>query len=150
AVILVLGAAVYVGFWRANDPVRDERAFDAARQGGAPGLRGYLLDPRNTRHRDEALAKLSQLYDAPVAKVESQVKDPDAKRGLLAILQSLREAQQPVASIDVREKDTPAGEEFGRVARENQFRTDLADAIATTLGKELIGFVKAPEGQAAH
>ena len=42
------------------------------------------------------------------------------------------------------------GEEFGKASRENQLRTDLADAIATTLGKELIGFVKAPENQAAH
>lgn len=149
-VILALGGLVYAGFWQANQPLRDDRAFDLAQQGGAPGLRGYLIDPRNTRHRDEAVARLSKLYDVPAAKVESGVKDPDAKRGLLAVLDALREAPQPVASIEVREKGTPNDEAFGRPARETQLRTDLADAVATHLGKDLIGFVRAPEDQPAH
>ena len=59
---------------------------------GRPGLRGYLLDDRNTRHRDEALAQLSKLYDVPLGKIEAGVKDPPTKQGLIAILTSLRQA----------------------------------------------------------
>jgi hypothetical protein len=148
--ILAVGGLVYFGFWKANDPVRDGRAFARAEEGGAPGLRGYLLDERNTRHRDEALAKLAKLYDTPAAKVEAGVKDPVAKQGLLAVLNSLRQAPQPVVSIDVREQDTPKDQALPASAREGQLRTDLADAIATHLGKDLVGFVTAPPNQPAH
>jgi hypothetical protein len=149
-VILLISGLLFAGFWSVNDPVRDERAFEIAKGAGAPGLRGYLLDSRNTRHRDEAQAALSKLYDAPINKVQTGVKDATERDGLLAILNALREAPQPVVSIDVQEKDTPKANEIGKDARMNQLRTDLADAIATHLGKELIGFVRAPEGVPAH
>jgi hypothetical protein len=149
-VIFLIGGLLFAGFWSINDPVRDERAFEIAKTGGAPGLRGYLLDGRNTRHRDEAQVALAKLYDAPVSRVESGVKDPQAREGFLAILNVLRESPQPVESIDVQEKDTPKPIESGVEGRRTQLRTDLADAIATYLGKDLIGFVRAPEGVPAH
>lgn len=149
-IILVVGGLVYTGFQQLNDPVRDDRAFAQAEPGGAPGLRGYLIDPRNTRHRDEALAKLAKLYAPAVSRVEAGVKDPVTREGLLAILKALQEAPQPVVSIDVREKDTPKGFEGGAGVRASQLRTDLADAFATYIGKELIGFVQAPADTPAH
>jgi hypothetical protein len=148
--ILAAGGLAFVGFWNLNDPVRDNREFAQAAAAGAPGLRAYLLDPRNTRHRAAAQERLAKLYEPAIAKVETQAKDPEAKRGLLAILHSLREAPQPVVSIEVREKDSPPDLQAGTLARETLLRTDLADAIAMHLGKELVGFVRAPEGQPAH
>jgi hypothetical protein len=55
-----------------------------------------------------------------------------------------------VVSIEVREKDSPPDLQAGILARETLLRTDLADAIAMHLGKELVGFVRAPAGQPAH
>ena len=54
-----------------NAPVNDEFAFDRAEGDRAPGLRGYLLDDRNTRHRDEGelLAKCYRPAGLPAPKL---------------------------------------------------------------------------------
>lgn len=149
-IILLVGGATFAVFWQVNKPIRDERAFVRAKDAGAPGLRGYLIDPRNTRHRAEAEEALAKLYDPAIKKIEFGAKDPQAKQGLLAIMEGLRTAPQPVVSIRVTEAQTPPEAIAGKAGRENQIRMDMADAMAMHLGSELIGFVQAPENTPAH
>ena len=148
-VIVLGGLAVFLGSFLLVRPVRDDQAWQEAQAGGAAGLRRYLIDPRNTRHRDDARDKLEKLYDPAKAMVEA-IKDPALRDGFLAVLNDLPEAPIPLVSIAVVEKDTPPGQEAGAAGRADKLRTDLADAIAGHLGPDLIGFVRPPENTPAH
>jgi hypothetical protein len=141
AIVFLFGALVF-------KPMRDSGNFAAAKEGGAPGLRGYLMDERNTANRGEAKKLLAAFYDAPIAKVKAGVPDPHApaRDAIVAILESLREAPQPVVSIQVIEQ----GELDGRDARQTQLRTELADAMGLYVGQVLIAFVKNPDDKKAH
>ncbi|QEL20996.1 hypothetical protein [Limnoglobus roseus] len=129
-------------------PMRDNGLFDDAKTGGAPGLRSYLMDERNKSHRTEAKQLLAAMYDAPIAKVKSTGPPEQAavREAFAALLESLRDAPQPVVSISV----TEAGDANGITAREQQLRTDLADAFGLFVGRELIAFVKNPDDKKAH
>jgi hypothetical protein len=141
AIVFLFGTLVF-------KPLRDGGNFETAKTGGAPGLRGYLMDERNTTHRAEAKKQLAALYDPPIAKVKAGVPDAHApaRDAIVAILESLREAPQPVVSIQVVEQ----GELDGRDARQTQLRTELADALGLYVGRELIAFVKNPDDKKAH
>jgi hypothetical protein len=140
-------AAFLVGFLIFKS-TRDNGAFSAAKAGGAPGLRGYLMDERNKSNRDEAKKLLAAMYDAPIAKVTAAMpaEQGKAREGLLAVLESLREATQPVLSMSVKETSDFDGKE----ARETQIRTELADGLGLYVGQELIAFVKNPDDKKAH
>ncbi len=149
-VILLATPALYVAFWRTNVPLGDDLAFDRARSDGAPGLRGYLLDDRFTRHRDEAKQLLAKQYDAPVAKLKAAPpgKDPELREGMVQLVESLRTAESPAVSIDVREEGDAA--ETGGSARATQLRQEVADGLARAIGPELVAFAAPAEGQPAH
>ena len=151
-VIVGAGAICFLLFSQVDKPLRDDAAWAGATAtgAGAGGLRGYLLDERNTRHRDEAKARLGTLYDAAIAKVEAMTQDPDARKGLVELLKALKDAPQPIASLSVVEDAAPAELKDGTAGREQANRIELADALATTLGKDLIGFAAPPEGETAN
>jgi hypothetical protein len=141
AILFLFGTLVF-------KPMRDGGHFATAKENGAPGLRGYLMDERNTKHRAEAKKLLAALYDPPIAKVRAVPEDAQApmRAAFVAILESLREAPQAVVSIQVIEQ----GELDGRDARQTQLRTEIADALGLYVGQELIAFVKNPEDRKAH
>ncbi len=129
-------------------PMRDSGNFSTAKEGGAPGLRGYLMDERNTQHREEAKRLLAAFYDPPLAKVRGIPADPQTpvRDAFAALLESLKDAPQAVVSIQVLEQ----GELDGRDARQNQLRTEIADALGLYVGPTLIAFVKNPDDKKAH
>ncbi len=129
-------------------PMRDNSLFNDAKANGAPGLRGYLMDERNTTHRAEAQQLLAALYDAPIIKVRTTGPPEEAaiRDALAALVESLRDAPQPVVSISVTETGTPDGAS----SRELNLRTGLADAFGLFIGPELIAFVKNPDDKKAH
>lgn len=128
--------------------IRDDELFEAAKSAGAPGLRTYLIDERNTAHRDEAWQLLATMYDAPIQKIRTSMGDSNIefRDGLIALLESLRNAPQPIVSIQVVEQSELEGKEL----RESELRTGLADGLGLFIGRDLIGFVKNPENQNAH
>ncbi len=141
AIVFLFGTLVF-------KPMRDGGNFAAAKEGGAPGLRGYLMDERNTANREEAKRLLAAMYDPPIARVKAIPADPQtpARDAFAALLESLRDAPQPVVSIQVIEQ----GELDGRDARQTRLRTELADAMGLYVGSTLIGFVKNPDDKKAH
>ncbi len=141
AMALLLGMVLF-------KPIRDSGNFSRAKEGGAPGLRGYLMDERNTSHRTEAKKLLAALYDAPIAKVKTSVPEDQAqfRDAFVGLIESLRDASQPVVSLKITEQ----GESNGKEYRENTLRTELADALGMFVGQELIAFVKNPDDQNAH
>ena len=128
-------------------PLGDELAFTQAKQGGAPGLRGYLLDPRNKSNRAEAEQMLARTYDAPVNKLKSldPGQQPVLREGVIKLLDVLRTSTSPVVSISVTEDGAPPGADTS-----TQLRSELADGLARSIGPELIAFITPPDDKPAH
>ena len=147
--ILIVGAAVFFASMAAMTPLQDTLAFNDAKTHGAPGLRAYLLDDRNTRHRDEAKQLLSALYEPPILRVKTNVKDEAVKARFVEILTGLREAGSPVLSLNVTEK-SPPDLELMAPTRTSASRTDLADTLGTYIGTELVAFAIPPQDKNAH
>ena len=147
--ILVVGAAVFLLFWQSNQVVHDELAFENAKANGASGLRGYLIDPRNVRHREEAQTLLSHSYDSAVAKLRSNLPgtNPKLREAMSQLVDSLRTADQAVLSINVKLQGNLAG-----AAAEDhpQTRQEIADSLARSIGTDKVAFVDAPPGKPAH
>jgi hypothetical protein len=108
-IVMVLAAATIfaVGCFIVNPFVRDNAIYsDVMTTPTEPRfLRIYLMDPRNTIHRDEVLTALSGHYQGVIRHVTSKAQQPDLRSGMLKILNSLREdGNQPVVSLQVTER----------------------------------------------
>ncbi len=145
--ILVAAVGLFAAFSAVNVPLGDGMAFTKAKAGGAPGLRGYLLDPRNTAHREEAKQLLAKAYDLPVDRLKALDKatKPEVRDGLVKLLDVLRSSDSPVVSIRVVEDAAAGG-----MDTTTQLRADLADGLARSIGPELIAFVAPPDDKPAH
>lgn len=140
--ILAIGAGVFFAFNSTNGPIQDEANFAAAKDGGPTKLRDYLLNPDNTKHRDEAEKLLAQKYDAPIAKVKAEGTDPQIRDGFAELLDTLRGPETPAVSVSVADTNPVAMASWAE-----SLRTRFADGIGTAVGKEFIVFVKAPDGK---
>ncbi len=147
--ILIAGVAIFFASMAMLSPIQDTLAFNDAKTRGAPGLRAYLLDDRNTRHRDEAKALMTTLYEPPIFRVKTNVKDEAVKARLVEILTGLREAGSPVLSLNVIEKSPPDLDMMAQ-SRTSTLRTDLADTLGTYIGTELVAFAVPPQDKNAH
>jgi hypothetical protein len=143
-VLFLLGLAVFKS-------MRDNSAFATAQATGAPGLRGYLLDDRNVLHREEAQKLLAALYAPVVSKVSAGVPDRHVqiREALVALVESLKTAPQPVVSLQVIETGMPANPSDAE-GRTRVLREGLADALGLYFGHELIAFAKNPDDKKAH
>jgi hypothetical protein len=129
-------------------------------------LRAYLIDPRNTRHRDDVTNRLPKFYNRVVESVRANGGDPTLKDGFAQVLDSLRKAGQPVVSIRMSEMKAPAGggdaaertkklqegivdrinAEFGRIEPAVQPPPDTVFTVQPPpIGHQLIAFAEMPE-----
>ena len=109
-VIFVAGIGVFFVMSRIiNPPLRDDAIFDAVTKVTQPPsveprfLRAYLIDDRNTRHRDEVQKQLASFYTPVINHVNQHATSAELKGGMVKILESLSTADQPVVSIRVTE-----------------------------------------------
>ncbi len=163
--LIVLGAAagVFALFAFTNPSIQDDMAFNAAKEQigkekakgitGAWALRDYLLNDRNQRHRQDAEKLLSDLYTAPIARLQADIDDPNNQEAaakalraeVVAILQDLRTTQTPVISFRISLDGTELPGDRGK-----QVRSLFADGFATAVGKDLVLGSAAPDGKKAH
>jgi hypothetical protein len=146
--IPIAAAAIYLPLATVNRPLGDDLAFERAKADGAPGLRGYLLDDRNTRSRDEARRLLAQQYDAPIARLNGPpaAKNPELRQGVVKLLEMLRTSETPAVAIAVTED----GADAIWAGRATEVRREVADGLARGIGPELIAFAEPPKDQPAH
>jgi hypothetical protein len=150
--VIGVGVALFAMFSAVNPGLQDDRNFAAAKDKadnpvdadhiGAQGYRDYLLNPRNTKHREVAIEQLAALYDKPINRVKVAATDPKLRDGMVALLESLRGPDSPAVSIDVSDKTegVPAN---GPIA--TGLRSMLSDGIAKACGKDMIVFVEKPK-----
>jgi hypothetical protein len=111
-VLLIAGVGIFFLMAQVINPVvRDEAIYQAViKEPCEPWyLRLYLLDERNTAHREEVLRRLSREYDEVVAKLQNRPGDPNLRQGMINLLNSLKIAEQPVVSLKVTELSGPPG-----------------------------------------
>lgn len=122
-----------------NPPLRDDAIYEAvtAHSGAIEPrfLRAYLMDERNTRHRADAQDHLNRLYDnatGQLRQLDNLPADPelrkgmtDLRKGMIAVLESLKTADQPFVSMKVEEKNARAGAQD----RVQKLRDDLVGNV---------------------
>jgi hypothetical protein len=123
--ILVLAAVVFPFMaFVINPPIRDNAIYDAVmHQPTEPRmLRAYLIDPRNTLHREKVLAEMSRHYSQVIQQVKTHAEQPEIRDGMVRILEAMKaEPDQPVVSVRVSERGPNALAE-GREKRVNKVR----------------------------
>ncbi|HJZ57668.1 MAG TPA: hypothetical protein VKE74_22060 [Gemmataceae bacterium] len=171
--LLVGAAACFAVMREVNVPFHDDAIFAAITKDPVEPryLRAYLINPQNTRHRDEATARLAEFYDPVIAHVRANGGDAKLREGMAKVLASLRTAEQGVVSIRVRELKSPPGLEAGAADRAKAVRDGIAQKLPGTFtpltrpivippgvnlnpppppaGEQLIGFVEMPDGAPA-
>jgi len=154
ALILMGGAFTFFVLSQANPPIHDDIAFDQAKADGAPGLRGYLLDERNTRHRDEAKELLAAAYDPAIAKLQNAPKatNQPVRDGMIELVKSLKTSESPAVALEVIETPFGGAATPGSTgeARTLRLRTELANALARGVDPKLIAFAAPAEGKKPH
>ncbi len=146
-VIVAVAAAIFAASWQLLSPVQDDMIFADAKSHGIQGYRDYLLDERHTRHRDEAKAKIAELYQ-PLIKKAAAAPDANERKGWTEMLEDLAKVEGlPVVSMTVREEGSTAADV---ATRQQKLQTWLADSIGSHFGPTFIVFVKAPDGVKPH
>jgi hypothetical protein len=102
-------------------------------------LRAYLIDSRNTKHREEVTQLLSKFYDDPAAHVRKNGENAELREGMAQILESVRTVANPVVSVRVTELNTPAGKETGKAEREQSIRTQFVKVVNAEFSKQQWG-----------
>jgi hypothetical protein len=144
--LIVAAAGLFAAFYAVNIPLGDRLAFDRAKQGGAPALRAYLLDPAHSARADEARQLLAKAYDGPVARLKAApTTKPELRDAVVKLLEELRGSLSPLVSIRVADK-SPGADPTAVTG----LRSELADGIARSVGPELIAFVSPPDDKPAH
>jgi hypothetical protein len=150
ALIVLIGAGLFLGFLAMNYPFRDEAVFarikDLPDKEQPPALRFYLDNEKFTAHRDEAKQLLAARYEAGVA-ANINGADPDLKRGLAEIVRGLKDKPTGVLSFRAIEEVAPKLMEVGTASRQKAVAEKLADKWGSTIGDELVVFAALEDGE---
>jgi len=136
-VLLVAGVACFFVMVQVNIPLRDDAIYAAVVENPMEPrrLRSYLIDPRNTVHRQQVYDHLPPFYDSSINFVRTNAQDATLKKGFIDVLDSLRRADQPVVSIRVVETKSPAGKEAGKEDRTKALMEGIANRTNDEFGK---------------
>ena len=172
-VMVVAGFVCFFLMKQINTPMRDDEIHKAVmREPVEPHwLRLYLMDTRNKKHREAVSRRLASFYDTPIAFATSNATSPALGRATAKVLEELRAAELPVASIRVKELGGLPGLGSGD-ERAKKVQTKIADTMVDQfvklyprltppggatfvvqpppVGRQLVEFVEAPEEAAAH
>lgn len=129
-----------------NPPLRDDAIFDVVMKEPCEPrvLRAYLVDSRNTAHRDTVTERLSRFYTQPIDHVKRNGRDVVLRDGMAKVLESVRTADQPVVSVRVTEKGTPANRIGGKESRESNLRTEFANGVNNAFSAQSWGMAVQP------
>lgn len=139
--ILVAGLALFFGFKTYNEAAREDVIFNRIialpAKDQPPGLRMYLTNEKFQKHREAAKTRLTNAYTNAATQF-IKGNDPKLTEGLRMLFMSLAEKPQPVISLYVAEEVNKADSKN----RNDTISFQLADKWSSTLGDELVSFVR--------
>ncbi|MCI0702479.1 MAG: hypothetical protein L0241_15455 [Planctomycetia bacterium] len=130
--LLIFGVSCFFIMKELNTVLRDDAIYDSVMKEPYVEpryLRAYLLDERNTRHREAVTERLSKFYTMPIDHVTKNAQHKPLGGGMVKVLESLQTTNQPVISIHFIEMESPLGKQGGKPARETKLRTLFADGV---------------------
>jgi hypothetical protein len=143
ALILLVGAGMFLGFLAMDYPVRDEAVFARIESlppnEQPPALRLYLSHDKFTAHRDEAKKLLDDRYQAGVT-ANINGNNPDMKRGLSEVVLALKDKPTGAVSLRAVEEAGPNGLQGEAEVGQKAAGEKLADKWGITIGDELVVF----------
>lgn len=179
--VLGAGVGIYALFAFTNPAILDDAAFERAKAAiaeakahnanpaekpenkgftGAYALRDYLLNPKHTRHRDEAFKLLAELYTGPIRDLKNlDGVDSGLRDEVISILEDVKKLETPAISIRISLWNSTKNDyvelggdedDLGNRDRGKQVRSLFADGFATAVGKDLVVCGEAPKGKNAH
>jgi|GEM_PF-1747400 len=135
-VMLIAAAVCYVAFaFVINPPLRDDVVYNLiSKEPVQPiDLRAYLLDDRNTKHRDAVNRRLQQFYDVPITECRKNGKNPALAEGMAKMFVDLSTSESIAVTMKVTERTCPPELADGRAAREAEFGTLFSNAMYHSL-----------------
>jgi hypothetical protein len=112
-VIIAGGIAIFALMaYKVNPPLRDDAIYGAVSKPPVEPafLRAYLIDERNTRHREDVLKLLGDEYNKVITTLHAaENPHPPLRDGMIKILESLKREPQPVVSLKVSEDPPQPG-----------------------------------------
>ena len=134
--------------------MRDSAIFEMVDKKDPGHLRLYLIDPRNTQHRDEVIKQLGVVHDRVASTIEArQGGDPEVKSGLANVIRFLKDQGRPLITVGFATSEkgptVPEGYFSSAVqAEQNHYiLTELRKAIRPLVGVQTAAqpFVAPPE-----
>ncbi len=130
-VILVAGVGTYILMKEVvNPPIHDDAIYSAViTENCEPWfLQMYLLDEKNnTRHRESVKVRLALEYNRAIEQIRQPPQgDSELRKGMVKILDSLKETIRPVVSLTVSEVNPKPGAD----KRVEKLRDDLVGKVS--------------------
>ncbi len=127
-----------------NPVIRDDAIYDAVMKDNTIPpmteprfLRFYLLDPRNTLHRETVTTRLARFYDPAMSHVRTNAADKKLGEGMAQVLKGLSTSSQDLVSLRITETKSPPGVlAEGKTTREGKLRSEFADGVNHTFANE--------------
>jgi hypothetical protein len=150
-VLLAVGVLLFLGSWKVSSIRRDDAFFNAARGKRPPELRAYLIDGRNTRHREEAQKLLDRFHDEAADRVAKGPGNAELRTALGNIVRSLKKTTHPVITIAF--KPAAGSDAAGFPAEQVKLRQKaaaraLAEHLGKVIGDDMAAYGEPPDGKA--
>jgi hypothetical protein len=135
----------------------DHAVYDLVRNDKAGMLRAYLVDPRNTRHREEIQQRVNQVHDAAAQRILQRGRDHNLKNGLAAIVLELKPNPRPIVAIGFKQSHTTEGNVADGGAfsptmvklRHEALQKNLCDHLTNVVGEDVVAYGAVPDGEPA-
>jgi hypothetical protein len=117
---------------------RDGAYFEEVKNRGVPELRGYLLDRRNTRYREEVRQRLRNHLESTAQRVQ-QLGDPALAAGLADLIRGVAGEARPIITMCVvkQEKKADTPEMYLSAALQETMNRQIIKEISDRLGQHL-------------
>jgi hypothetical protein len=129
---------------------RDDAVFELVKNKQAPDLRYYLIDKRNSRHREEAQAKLRALME-PVAQRAAGQGDKALGAGLADVVRAVAGDGHPLITLrfpkQEKKPDTAAGYLSAAVIEtlNRDVVKEITDRLSQHLGQQTADYAEVTE-----
>jgi hypothetical protein len=150
-VVLIVGVLLFFGSWKVSAVLRDDAFFDYVKSKRPPELRAYLIDGRNTRHREEAQKLLDRFHEQAAERIAKGPGNAELKKGLADIVGALKKDTHPVITLAFKAAPDSAKGDFPAEQvkpRQKAAARALAQHLANVVGPDMAAFGEAPEGKA--
>lgn len=142
--IIVMGSILFVTCRAYNKSTREttiyNRILELNEKDRPPALRMFLSHPEFTVHRQDAQTRLENAYKKAAENMING-QNPEFSQAMRDLVIALAQKPQPVVSLSIDDSSAPGANGIESNLKE-ALSTKLADTWGSTIGDELITFVK--------